>query len=158
MQSKRCFFIGTDKIDKHKKKKLERKLLVIINQLVEKGVKEFYTVADLGFEILAARCVAEVKRENDNIILYIKLPIREKLAISKNLEEIKIVCAIADSISPYENYYSDPNYYFPYYVYTRAVDVVVMCKGRNIFMSNKDSLIKTMEKKLISAKKEIIYI
>lgn len=73
-KEKCCCFTGHRFVKNEHKKRIEENLSIVINELIDTGVREFISGGALGFDMIAARAVLRIREKNPDIRLVFALP------------------------------------------------------------------------------------
>ena len=107
MKNKSCCFTGHRDIASGKIPIVKEKLVAAINDAVSRGYTDFYNGGALGFDIMAAEAVLEIKKTNPLIRLHIIVPC-ENQALKwgkKEIERYEAVKAAADEVKVLSPHY-----------------------------------------------------
>ena len=93
-------FTGHRKIPFLRKRKIKKRLKQVLVEAIEQGYRYFGAGGALGFDVLAAQTVLELKREYPEIKLILVLPCQDQTRgwAQKDIEEYERIKAAADKV------------------------------------------------------------
>lgn len=104
-----CCFTG-HRIIKNSEE-LQKKLLTVLETLIENGAEDFYAGGAIGFDTLAAEAVLRLRKKYPNIRLHLVLPCsrdeQTKYWTAAQKEEYDRILSLADTVEYTADVYSD---------------------------------------------------
>lgn len=78
MRKRTCCFTGHRNIPQHEREEIQRRLYIVLQTLIECGVQYFGSGGAMGFDLLAADVVLELRRLYPHIRLIMVLPCEDQ--------------------------------------------------------------------------------
>ena len=157
MTEKRCFFLGTDRISKRELGALKSATVKAVRKIIREGVTEFHCAGGVGFETMAADCVAEEKITQEATRLIFEIPrIKENWITNRN-EDLSRMAAAADELHYVGNAPAFFNALWVYGNYAKECSHVMVYRGKGRRLTEKERFVDTVMRNL-NEKINIIYI
>ena len=109
MKNVSCCFTGHRDIDVTKVSAIKEKLNTVISQLIKQGYTDFYDGGALGFDMLAAEAVLELKKIYPHIRLHIIVPCANQSSrwSKENVWRYEAIISLADEVKILSPFYFD---------------------------------------------------
>ena len=107
MKNVSCCFTGHRDILPGKEAVIQEKLNTVISKLIEEGFTDFYNGGALGFDMLAAEAVLELKKIHPHIRLHIIVPCATQSSrwSKENVWRYEAIVSLADEVKILSPFY-----------------------------------------------------
>ena len=107
MKNVSCCFTGHRDISPAKVPEIKEKLNTVISQLTQEGYTDFYNGGAIGFDMLAAEAVLEMKKMHPHIRLHIIVPCENQSQrwSQDNIDRYNAIITLADEVKILSPFY-----------------------------------------------------